>query len=94
MHILLLGGDVLIVGHLSTIETVTRLMSGGRPFGYMKFISFVYEKPFLLIIVLEEPCALNGSWRKVLPPILQIWWQARLLWDMKNMIELLLTCYV
>ena len=91
MHILLSGGDILIVGHLSTMETVTRLMSGGRPLGYKKFLWHTHSKPFGLITVLEEPCSLNGSWRKVLPPMLPIRWHARMLWDTKKMIELLLT---
>ncbi|KAK2147751.1 hypothetical protein LSH36_537g00000, partial [Paralvinella palmiformis] len=84
------GGDILIVGHLSTMETVTRLMSGDKPLEYNKFLSRVRNKPFGLITVLEEPCSLTGSWRKMLLPMLPISWHARLLWNRNKLIELLL----
>jgi hypothetical protein len=63
------GGDILVISHLSAIETLTRQLVGDEPLHIDKYMKVVNEQPYGVMSVVEEDCGGRHTWHRVKPPI-------------------------
>ncbi len=85
------GANILLIGHLSATEVLTRQLIGDKPLPIKEYKLRVLRKPFGLMSVVEEDCSGNGSWHKIVPPIHPITMHMRNTMGVEELLKIVVT---
>ena len=87
-----LGGDILLVGHASTLDACTRQLIGCAPRSALELSRLVHRIPYCSLAVVQQETDAAGQqdvvqWKLVEPPVPPITYSANLRFDWTTLVQ-------